>query len=355
MIPEHKDDANETFQLKWQGGLNVIEFNEFFSELRESEELFDVNLGCLAYGGSTTPLKAHKTLLAAYSDIFRDMFLQMDDKMNPFIFIKGISKENLVHLLDFIYDGSVNIAKSNIKSFLDDAKELNIKGLNFNDVSQSEHSNASALKSKTLPKNANKQISRDDPLPPKEVMNFDINDWVPEEKETRHASLPREKVEVCKRPLKQPSESIKNFINDQGKYYLSGKQKRPIVECKICAKENRQSEFRQDYIEKHIVTQHGSYLSQDSEDIDKITDHFVSIKQNELEKEEINVYDQVIANFDKTGEYVTTPAGAKRFLVRCKMCSKTIRNETRVMSSHVKNCESTKTKINYDEWKILNH
>jgi len=358
MNNEHKDNSNETFQLKWQGGLNVIEFNEFFSELRESEELFDVNLGCLAYGGSTTPLKAHKTLLAAYSDIFRDMFLQMDDKMNPFIFIKGISKENLIHLLDFIYDGSVNISKSNIKSFLDDAKELNIKGLNFDDVSQSENNISSNQGNKSFPNKSNKQILREDALPQKDAIDFIFNDREQEETKIEHTSIPIEKVktkvEVCKRPNKVFPESIKGFINDQGKYYLSGKQKRPIVECKICAKENRQKEYQKEYIEKHIVTQHSSYLPQDSEDIDQINDHLEGIKQNELEIDEINVYDQVVAMFDKTGEYVTSPSGKKRYLVKCKMCSKQIQSQTRVMSSHVKNCESTKTKINYDEWKKYN-
>merc|ERR1712203_1355231 len=100
------------------------------------------------------------------------MFLQINDKKDPFIFMKGVSEGNLQHLLNFIYDGRVNISKSNIKSFLDDAKELNIKGLNFDDVSRSENSISSNQSSKSFPNKSNKQIFREDAVPQKDAIDF---------------------------------------------------------------------------------------------------------------------------------------------------------------------------------------
>merc|ERR1712223_102851 len=126
-------DDEQTYRLRWEGESNNVDFASFFSSLRENEELFDVSIGCSNENGGSTTVKAHKSILAAYSPIFKDVFLRIPDRLDPFVFLKGVTLENLHHLLDFVYYGTVNITKSNIKSFLADAKELQIKGLDFGD------------------------------------------------------------------------------------------------------------------------------------------------------------------------------------------------------------------------------
>merc|ERR1712156_487020 len=102
MYNEDKDDSEHTYRLRWEGGFNIIDFNGFFSSLRKNEELFDVTLGCSTNDGEITSLKAHMMILAAYSDVFKDMFLQLNNKKEPYIFMRGLSDENLHHLLNFI-------------------------------------------------------------------------------------------------------------------------------------------------------------------------------------------------------------------------------------------------------------
>ena len=53
----------------------------------------------------------------------------MNDKKDPAIFLKEISHDNLASMLDFMYQGSVDIPKSVLNDFIADAEELQIKGL----------------------------------------------------------------------------------------------------------------------------------------------------------------------------------------------------------------------------------
>ena len=48
------------------------------------------------------------------------------------IFLKGVSPIDLSNLLDFMYNGEVNVSKANLSSFLSVAEELQVKGLQLN-------------------------------------------------------------------------------------------------------------------------------------------------------------------------------------------------------------------------------
>jgi len=48
---------------------------------------------------------------------------------NPYIYLRGVSYSDLVSILDFIYNGEVNVAQEDLNSFLAVAEELQIKGL----------------------------------------------------------------------------------------------------------------------------------------------------------------------------------------------------------------------------------
>ena len=72
MNAPHDGDDEQTYRLRWEGESNNVDFASFFSSLRENEELFDVSIGCSNENGGSTTIKAHKTILAAYSAIFKD-------------------------------------------------------------------------------------------------------------------------------------------------------------------------------------------------------------------------------------------------------------------------------------------
>ena len=76
--------------------------------------------------GSLT--EANKVIISAGSPLFRDI-LKKSKHPSPFIYLKGISKANLDNVLDFLYNGQVNILQEDLNKFLETAQELQVKGL----------------------------------------------------------------------------------------------------------------------------------------------------------------------------------------------------------------------------------
>merc|ERR1712110_695029 len=77
-------------------------------------------------------LQAHKVLLSASSTFFQTIFCQQiapTSNIKPFIYIKGISFNDLSLALDFVYNRAVSVPKHNLQSFLNSAEELKINGL----------------------------------------------------------------------------------------------------------------------------------------------------------------------------------------------------------------------------------
>ena len=119
--------GTENFCLKW----NDFESNMVtsFKNLRSDSDFFDITIGCHDSRGRV--LKAHKVILSACSPFFRNI-LKMSTGYphpNPFIYLRGVSYNDLQCLLDFMYHGEVRVAQEDLNSFLAIAEELQIKGL----------------------------------------------------------------------------------------------------------------------------------------------------------------------------------------------------------------------------------
>lgn len=73
-------------------------------------------------------IEANKLMLCVCSSFFRRV-LYNNHHSHPFLYLKGIKSENMKKILDFMYDGEVNIPEYNLQHFLNDAGDLEIKGL----------------------------------------------------------------------------------------------------------------------------------------------------------------------------------------------------------------------------------
>jgi len=113
---------SEKFCLRW----NDFETNirDSFRELREEQDYFDVTLAC--DDGPT--LEAHRIILSAGSQLFRDIF-RKSKHQSPFVYLKGISSVYLGSILDFLYNGEASIDQDELATFLETARELQVKGL----------------------------------------------------------------------------------------------------------------------------------------------------------------------------------------------------------------------------------
>ena len=109
--------------------------NKFLSdnlpELRKEEEFFDVTL----VTDDNKAMMAHQVVLAASSEFFKNILHQVNHT-KPTIYLNEVESEQLRFILDFIYQGEVEIKNEEVESFLKVATELKINELVNNDDSQ---------------------------------------------------------------------------------------------------------------------------------------------------------------------------------------------------------------------------
>lgn len=113
--------AGEEFLLKWND-----HHNSFFSimqDLYSSESMTDVTLAC---GGQV--FETHKIILCVCSSFFRSILNRRRDKA-PIVFLKDIHPKHLEQLLQYMYNGEINVLQEDLAPLIEAARALQIKGL----------------------------------------------------------------------------------------------------------------------------------------------------------------------------------------------------------------------------------
>jgi len=113
--------SNEKYCLRW----NDFETNisTAFRELRDEKDFFDVTLAC-----DDNQVQAHKVILSACSPFFRTV-LRRNPHQHPLLYLRGVKYNELVNVLNFMYQGEVNVAQEELNDFLGVAEDLRVKGL----------------------------------------------------------------------------------------------------------------------------------------------------------------------------------------------------------------------------------
>ncbi|XP_023331901.1 broad-complex core protein isoforms 1/2/3/4/5 [Eurytemora carolleeae] len=122
--------STEKFCLKWNDF--HVNIGAAFQEIRHEREFFDVTLA-----SEDEQIQAHKVILSACSPFFRGV-LRKNKHEHPLLYLKGVKFTELLSILNFMYNGEVNVAQDELSSFLAVAEELKIKGLSQT-VDQSEN------------------------------------------------------------------------------------------------------------------------------------------------------------------------------------------------------------------------
>merc|ERR1712209_293274 len=163
--------ASEQFCLRW----NDFESNisVAFRELREEKDFFDVTLAC-----EDSQVQAHKVILSACSPFFRNI-LRRNPHQHPLLYLKGVKYKELLSVLNFMYQGEVNVAQEELNSFLAVAEDLRVKGLTQNNSGTSSSNTDHSSKQRA----PSPKISRP-PAPPE-------RDPVPPPKRPRPAAPPQ--------------------------------------------------------------------------------------------------------------------------------------------------------------------
>ena len=98
-----------------------------FKNVRSSQDFCDVTL--VSEDGSL--VEAHRVILTASSKFFQNILSPPTSvrHKHPLIFLSGVKSDYLNSVLDFLYCGEASVEQSNLYSFLEVAKILQIKGL----------------------------------------------------------------------------------------------------------------------------------------------------------------------------------------------------------------------------------
>ena len=114
--------SGEKLCLQWNDFRDNI--SSAFGDLRDDEEFTDVTLAC----EDGQQVKVHKVVLIASSPFFLNL-LKKNKHPHPLVFMRGVKFEDLVSMVDFLYNGEANVYQENLESFLAMAEELKLKGL----------------------------------------------------------------------------------------------------------------------------------------------------------------------------------------------------------------------------------
>ena len=113
---------SEKFSLKWNDFHSNV--SKLFSLLRKDENFHDVTLVC----DDQQQFHAHKVVLSASSDYFKNI-LKNTRNSNPFLCLEGINSKELNFILDYIYQGEVQIHQEHLERFLQIAQRFKLEGL----------------------------------------------------------------------------------------------------------------------------------------------------------------------------------------------------------------------------------
>ena len=104
---------SEQFNLTWHTFQTHTE--ELMSQLYRTSSYSDVTL----VSDERTQFKAHKFVLNACSTVFKSILVE--NVTTPFIFLKGVAKEDVDSLLQFMYLGEAAVHQgNNARSFPQD-------------------------------------------------------------------------------------------------------------------------------------------------------------------------------------------------------------------------------------------
>jgi len=202
-----------------------------YSALRHEDDLCDVTLA----SDDQKQVSAHKLVLASCSEYFKNLF-KRNKHSNPLVCLQAVTSNDLENVLDYIYNGEVNIHQEQLDTFLDVAQRLGIEGLtsgvrqivkDYKETKQNQDTKNSAEK------NLETQITKD------------IID-----------SQYLFETDEGKRVLKSEDNSISNQPSNEeinakilSQMYRDGNK---MWNCKVCPKIDKDKGHMKDHVEIHL-------------------------------------------------------------------------------------------------------
>ena len=112
----------EKFCLKWNDFQTNI--NNSFRKLRCADDFYDVTL----VSDDQKQVSAHKVVLSASSEYFKNI-LKSNKHSHPLLCLNGVNSKDLNNILDYMYNGEIQVYQENLDPFLQIAQRFQLEGL----------------------------------------------------------------------------------------------------------------------------------------------------------------------------------------------------------------------------------
>ena len=153
----------EKFCLKWNDF--QVNVTSSFRKLRNTDDFYDVTL----VSDDHQQVSAHKVVLASSSEYFNKI-LKKNKHSHPLLCLNGVKSNDLHNILDYIYNGEIQIFQDDLDSFLAAAKRFQLEGLNKEQEDNDEmtHVKNENIENDFMPLDSNSendQVSSHNPIP----------------------------------------------------------------------------------------------------------------------------------------------------------------------------------------------
>ena len=112
----------EKFCLKWNDFQTNV--SNSFRKLRTSDNFYDVTL----VSDDQQQVSAHKVVLSSSSEYFKNI-LTSNKHSHPMLCLSGVNQEDLKNILDYVYNGEIQIYQDQLDQFLSIAQRFQLEGL----------------------------------------------------------------------------------------------------------------------------------------------------------------------------------------------------------------------------------
>ena len=224
---------SEKFSLKWNDFHSNV--SKSFGLFRNEEYLHDVTL----VSDDHKQFSAHKLVLSACSEYFKDIFKQ-NNKLNahPLLCLDGVSSDDLKNIMDYIYNGEVQLYQEKLDNFLSIAQRLKLEGLIGNNDGDFQPENFD-----------NKIIDKDEDIA--EDTHYDNYKTI-SNKPHHNSKPPRQRqIETVDKVMVPISAEVVSEVENAVSQHIE-KIDAGMWKCNLCGKTAAKSQNLKNHIETHL-------------------------------------------------------------------------------------------------------
>merc|ERR1712126_804151 len=216
-------NMSEKFCLKWNDFSSNA--SKSFGSFRNEDYLHDVTL----VSDDQQQVTGHKLVLSASSGYFKSIF-KNNKASNPFLCLEGVTSNDLNNILDYIYNGEVQIYQERLDTFLNTAQRFKIEGLlgEGNEVKEEQEEKEKIITSFSHPSRIRIAENKEKPAQPKTFTSIQLNNQI--------QPLDTNDLEEIDQKLYEHMEK-----NSDGRY-----------SCKICSKTALDKTNMKFHVETHM-------------------------------------------------------------------------------------------------------